>query len=240
MTIIASRTRTPSWICLFSFRDLERAHRFRTGHGGCDDMHFKWGWIDSTSSDCGETRQTMGYILNSCPLRRLEGQEKSFDSGVSLSLALWGRSEALLKLGSYSNAIVDVQQALKENLPGSYKAQAFWRMAKCYAALGEESRSKVSFDLTEKLLEGNQEKIEQLNADRLHYQHHSTVTQVITDKGINEAHHRNGAAMIIMMIADVLGGHGTRRRIILERNDANFESPCIVSGEPIQIENKKI
>uniref|UniRef100_A0AAR5QBJ1 Protein-lysine N-methyltransferase SMYD4 n=1 Tax=Dendroctonus ponderosae TaxID=77166 RepID=A0AAR5QBJ1_DENPD len=111
------------------------------------------------------------------------GQEKSFDSGVSLSLALWGRSEALLKLGSYSNAIVDVQQALKENLPGSYKAQAFWRMAKCYAALGEESRSKVSFDLTEKLLEGNQEKIEQLNADRLHYQHHSTVTQVITDKG---------------------------------------------------------
>lgn len=95
------------------------------------------------------------------------GQEKAFDSGASLSLALWGRSEALLELGNYSNAITDIQQALKENLPGSYKAQAFWRMAKCYSSLGEKARANVSFDVAEKLLEGTPKLLEQLNKDRL-------------------------------------------------------------------------
>nr|XP_023024792.1 SET and MYND domain-containing protein DDB_G0273589-like isoform X1 [Leptinotarsa decemlineata] len=89
-----------------------------------------------------------------------------FDSGGTLSLALWGRSEVLMALKEYSLALNDIQSALKENLPNIFKADAFWRMGKCYKAMGEKIRATVSFDLCEKLLENNKKRLEELHIDR--------------------------------------------------------------------------
>ncbi|KAL1494325.1 hypothetical protein ABEB36_009940 [Hypothenemus hampei] len=90
------------------------------------------------------------------------GTEKRFDSGLSLSLALWGRSEALLHLKKFSEALMDIQQALKENLPASFKARAFWNMGICYEGTNEPSRAKISFNLAENLLQNDLEKLQKL------------------------------------------------------------------------------
>ncbi|XP_030751976.1 SET and MYND domain-containing protein 4-like [Sitophilus oryzae] len=95
------------------------------------------------------------------------GADVQIDSGLSLSLALWGRSQALIELRKYREALSDIQQALKENLSGSYKAQAFWKMGICYRAMNDENKAKVSYDLAEKLLGNDKEKIRQLNEDRM-------------------------------------------------------------------------
>ncbi|KAJ8922977.1 hypothetical protein NQ315_001525 [Exocentrus adspersus] len=68
------------------------------------------------------------------------------------SLALWGRSQVLMSLNEYALALADIQQAMRENLPLVYKAEAFWKMGVCYKAVNEENRSNVSFALAEKLL----------------------------------------------------------------------------------------
>ncbi|XP_076259090.1 protein-lysine N-methyltransferase SMYD4-like [Rhynchophorus ferrugineus] len=94
------------------------------------------------------------------------GSNTKIDSGLSLSLALWGRAQAFIGLQRYFNALCDIQQALKENLPGSYKGQAFWKMGVCYRGLGEDNRAKVSFDLAEKMLHNDEENIKMLNEDR--------------------------------------------------------------------------
>ncbi|KAG5899048.1 hypothetical protein JTB14_000072 [Gonioctena quinquepunctata] len=92
-------------------------------------------------------------------------KNNNFDSGETLTLALWGRSEVLISLEEYALALNDIQLALKENLPHIFKADAFWRMGICYKALGESSRASVSFDLAEKLL-GNNKRLAQLKIDR--------------------------------------------------------------------------
>lgn len=69
-------------------------------------------------------------------------------------------------LDNHSKALIDIQQALKESLPENLKAQAFWNMAKCYKALGEENRAAVSFKLAENLLQDNPEKHAQLSLDK--------------------------------------------------------------------------
>ncbi|CAH1115603.1 unnamed protein product [Psylliodes chrysocephalus] len=93
------------------------------------------------------------------------GECNNYDSGLTLSLALWGRCKLLIALHEYSLALTDVQQALKEHLPTVFKAEAYWKMAICYKALKEDKKSKVAFDLAEKMLESN-ERIEELKKDR--------------------------------------------------------------------------
>lgn len=83
-----------------------------------------------------------------------------------MSLALWGRSQVLMMLGNHSKALIDIQQALKESLPEHFKPQAFWNMANCYKALGEENRAAVSFKLAENLLQDIPEKLAQLSLDK--------------------------------------------------------------------------
>jgi len=47
-------------------------NRFRTGRGTCRaDLH-QWGLSTSESCSCGQ-KQTMSYIVDSCPLSRFEG-----------------------------------------------------------------------------------------------------------------------------------------------------------------------
>lgn len=48
-------------------------NRLRTGHGNCNQMLFKWGFIDDPSCSCGEPQQTMSHILLDCPLYRYNG-----------------------------------------------------------------------------------------------------------------------------------------------------------------------
>ena len=45
---------------------------FRTGQGPCRANLHKWGLFQSPSCDCGQ-RQTMNYIVDTCPLTKSEG-----------------------------------------------------------------------------------------------------------------------------------------------------------------------
>ncbi|XP_066159311.1 SET and MYND domain-containing protein 4-like [Euwallacea fornicatus] len=94
------------------------------------------------------------------------GYAKQIDQGVSLALSLWGRSQVLLHLHQFENSLADIQEACKEKLPASYKAQAFWNMGICYTKLGDEMRASVSFDLGKKLLSNNAEKVQKLLEDK--------------------------------------------------------------------------
>lgn len=62
----------------------------------------------------------------------LPGSDEVIDSGVSLALALWLRSEVLLKSNQPKAALEDLKLALKERLPARTRAQYYWRMGHCY------------------------------------------------------------------------------------------------------------
>jgi len=47
-------------------------NRFRTDQGPCRANLHKWSLAASEFCDCGE-RQTMGHIVDSCPLTQLDG-----------------------------------------------------------------------------------------------------------------------------------------------------------------------
>jgi len=47
-------------------------NRFRTDQGPCRANFHKWGLAASELCDCGQ-RQTMGHIVDSCPLTQLDG-----------------------------------------------------------------------------------------------------------------------------------------------------------------------
>lgn len=84
------------------------------------------------------------------------GEFPQMDGGLSLCLALWARSDVLMRLNKYNLALQDVQVALKEGLPAAQKAEAFWRMAICYKALNEDKKCQVSKQLVLKLLNNNE------------------------------------------------------------------------------------
>ena len=57
--------------------DLPRAswsvlNRFRSGHGPCRDMKFKWGVLNNNLCDCG-VAQSMSHIVNECPNTKFSG-----------------------------------------------------------------------------------------------------------------------------------------------------------------------
>ncbi|XP_050684054.1 SET and MYND domain-containing protein 4 [Leptidea sinapis] len=95
----------------------------------------------------------------------MTGVEEVIDGGVSLALALWVRSDILLKLNKYKAALVDLKLALKERLPAKIKAQYYWRMGHCYRGAEEPSRAKVSYELARRLLSNDENSIKQLNSD---------------------------------------------------------------------------
>lgn len=54
------------------------------------------------------------------------------EGGISLALALWLRSEVLLRCDRPQAALEDLKLALKERLPAKMRAQYYWRMGHCY------------------------------------------------------------------------------------------------------------
>lgn len=49
-------------------------NRLRTGHGRCNDLMFRWNYIDDPACPCGYPRQTTDHILNDCPDLAYDGQ----------------------------------------------------------------------------------------------------------------------------------------------------------------------
>ncbi|KAJ8738071.1 hypothetical protein PYW08_000666 [Mythimna loreyi] len=80
------------------------------------------------------------------------GDDAVLDGGISLALALWLRSEILLRCERPKAALEDLKLALKERLPAKMRAQYYWRMGHCYRGAGEATRAKVSYELAGRLL----------------------------------------------------------------------------------------
>lgn len=59
----------------------------------------------------------------------------------------------------YSWALLDVQEALKDNLLDHLKSEAFIKMGVCYKGMGENGRAKIAFGLAERLLEGDEKNL---------------------------------------------------------------------------------
>ncbi|CAK1555037.1 unnamed protein product [Leptosia nina] len=87
------------------------------------------------------------------------------DGGVSLALALWARSEVLLKCDKPYAALEDLKVALKERLPLKMRAQYYWRMGHCYKGANESTRAKVSYELAIRLLSKDEDAKNQLQRD---------------------------------------------------------------------------
>ena len=48
-------------------------NRFRTCHGRCNDMLFKWNAVESPSCDCGAPSETIKHMVEECPVTMFEG-----------------------------------------------------------------------------------------------------------------------------------------------------------------------
>ncbi|CAH4038989.1 unnamed protein product [Pieris brassicae] len=95
----------------------------------------------------------------------MTGVDEVIDGGVTLALALWVRSEVLLKMEKPNAALEDLKLALKERLPAKMRAQYYWRMGHCYKGAQERTRAKVSYELAGRLLGNNEEAKIQLQKD---------------------------------------------------------------------------
>lgn len=87
------------------------------------------------------------------------------EGGISLALALWLRSEVLLRCDRPQAALEDLKLALKERLPAKMRAQYYWRMGHCYRGAGEATRAKVSYELAGRLLGADEAAKAQLAED---------------------------------------------------------------------------
>lgn len=65
-------------------------------------------------------------------MKIIPGTEEIIDNGVSLALALWFRSEILLRCNRPTAALEDLKLALKERLPARMRSEYYWRMGHCY------------------------------------------------------------------------------------------------------------
>ncbi|XP_023941047.2 SET and MYND domain-containing protein 4 [Bicyclus anynana] len=95
----------------------------------------------------------------------MTGTEEIIDAGVSLALALWLRSEILLRFNRPEAALEDLKIALKERLPARMRSEYYWRMGHCYKGAGEPTRAKVSYELAGRLLGNNEQAKAQLAKD---------------------------------------------------------------------------
>ncbi|XP_075212677.1 protein-lysine N-methyltransferase SMYD4-like [Lycorma delicatula] len=83
------------------------------------------------------------------------GCETSVDDGLSLAFALWERSAVLISLKEYQLALTDIQFAIKEKLPESYRAEAYYRMVECYMGMNEKTKALVALKIVSKLTEND-------------------------------------------------------------------------------------
>ncbi|XP_026741665.1 SET and MYND domain-containing protein 4 [Trichoplusia ni] len=93
------------------------------------------------------------------------GDDAICEGGISLALALWLRSEVLLRRDRPAAALEDLKLALKERLPAKMRAQYYWRMGHCYKGAGEPTRAKVSYELAGRLLGTDEAAKSQLERD---------------------------------------------------------------------------
>lgn len=98
-------------------------------------------------------------------MKTVSGADLRYDGGLSMGLALWGRSAVLIELGRGEEALVDIQQAIENGLGEiKKKSEYFVRLAKAYARECEHS------------VVGNMMKV---NFNRLHF---SIASAVVGDK----------------------------------------------------------
>uniref|UniRef100_A0A1B6DV01 Uncharacterized protein n=1 Tax=Clastoptera arizonana TaxID=38151 RepID=A0A1B6DV01_9HEMI len=81
--------------------------------------------------------------------------DKSIDNGLTLTLALWHRSTALLNLKEYKLCLTDVQQSLKEKLPEDFKIDAYYRMSECYIEMKMFPKARITLKLGINFLDSN-------------------------------------------------------------------------------------
>ncbi|XP_077301944.1 protein-lysine N-methyltransferase SMYD4-like isoform X2 [Arctopsyche grandis] len=72
-----------------------------------------------------------------------------------LTSALWYRSECLMKMNKFQEALNDLHIAMKKSLPEEYRGALFHRQGECYKSLNDISRAKISFNLALKFLNEN-------------------------------------------------------------------------------------
>ncbi|XP_075991128.1 SET and MYND domain containing, class 4, member 2 [Anticarsia gemmatalis] len=94
-----------------------------------------------------------------------ESDDAISEGGISLALALWLRSEILLRCDRPRAALEDLKLALKERLPAKMRSQYYWRMGHCYRGAGEATRAKVSYELAGRLLGNDEAAKAQLSQD---------------------------------------------------------------------------
>nr|CAD7201939.1 unnamed protein product [Timema douglasi] len=80
------------------------------------------------------------------------GVDVTVDQGLSLALALGGRSEALLVLEDYLQSLADLNLAVKEGFPQHLRYQLYWRMGRCYRGLNQVAKARVSLQLSARLV----------------------------------------------------------------------------------------
>ena len=54
-------------------REWTNLNRFRTGHGRCASLMYKWRFKDDPSCSCGHGDQTTSHVVNECVQRKLQG-----------------------------------------------------------------------------------------------------------------------------------------------------------------------
>jgi SET and MYND domain-containing protein 4 len=62
----------------------------------------------------------------------MPGVDKLLDNGLTLALALWNRSEVLIRLLDGEHGLKDLQMSAKAGFQVKQNAQYYARLAKCY------------------------------------------------------------------------------------------------------------
>ncbi|XP_032526792.2 SET and MYND domain-containing protein 4 isoform X2 [Danaus plexippus] len=141
-------------------------------------------------------------LANQAVLRApMTGTDEIIDSGITLALSLWVRSEVLLSLNRPKPALEDLKLALKERLPARMRADYYWRMGHCYKGTGETTRAKVSYELASRLLGDKKEAKIQL-ANDIESLKHSTQSE--SPSKLKEPQLTSGATLNLPALSKLL------------------------------------
>ncbi|KAM3956896.1 SET and MYND domain containing, class 4, member 2 [Aphomia sociella] len=132
--------------------------RIQPLHRGKDPKvsHERW-QAAKTAMEAGELNKALTLASQAIFKAPVTGVDEITDGDITLALALWLRSDILLRLGRPRAALEDLKMALKEHLPAKMRAQYYWRMGHCYNGAGEPTRAKVSYELAARLLGADQD-----------------------------------------------------------------------------------
>lgn len=113
-----------------------------------------------------------------------------------------------MSLKEYTLALSDLQHVLKLGIPTHYKAFAFWRMAICYKATGEDNKAKVSYGLAQKLLEDNPKNLQLIAEDiKKNYAEKKTICRKVVPKILGKKNKKlpNASKKLIIKESEILG-----------------------------------